>query len=100
MQWYDRVRAGDATGRRVVRAAMLEDHRLAGASAQSEREMTDGLGERLALLFLLGALLLNFPILAIFNQAATLGGIPVLYLYLFGVWAAGIVVAFVLARRW
>jgi hypothetical protein len=61
--------------------------------------MTDRAGERLALLFLLGALLINFPILVIFHRAATLGGIPVLYLYLFGVWTAGIIAVFMLARR-
>ena len=61
--------------------------------------MTDRLGERLGLLFLLGVLLVNFPILAIFHQPQTLGGIPVLYLYLFGVWTAGIVAVFVLVRR-
>lgn len=61
--------------------------------------MTDRTGERLGLVFLLGVLLINFPILAIFNQAQTFGGIPVLYLYLFGVWTAGIVAVFVLVRR-
>jgi hypothetical protein len=61
--------------------------------------MTDQAGERLALLFMLGVLLINFPILAIFHQATTLAGIPVLYLYLFGVWTAGIVAVFVLAHR-
>jgi len=55
--------------------------------------------QRLVLLFVLGSLLINFPILAIFNQPATVAGIPILYLYLFGVWAVGIVVAFVLVRR-
>jgi hypothetical protein len=61
--------------------------------------MTEGAGERLALTFLVGALLVSFPILAIFNRAERIGGIPVLYLYLFGVWGIGIVVAFVVARR-
>jgi hypothetical protein len=64
-----------------------------------EREMTDRAGERLGLAFLLGLLLVNFPVLAIFHQAQTFVGIPVLYLYLFGVWTAGIVAVFVLARR-
>lgn len=60
-----------------------------------------GAGAKLGLLFVLGALLLNFPVLAIFNRPAALGGVPVLYLYLFGVWVAGIVAVFVLARtRW
>jgi len=61
--------------------------------------MTDRVGERLALLFMLGVLLVNFPLLAIFHQAQTFVGIPVLYLYLFGIWTAGIVAVFVLVRR-
>ena len=56
-------------------------------------------GAKLVLLFVVGALLLNFPVLAIFNRAATLGGVPVLYLYLFGLWVAGIVATVVLTRR-
>ena len=54
--------------------------------------------EKLALLFVLGGILLNFPVLAIFNHAATVAGVPVLYLYLFGVWCAGIVAVAILAR--
>jgi hypothetical protein len=56
-------------------------------------------GEKLTLLFVAGALLLNFPLLAVFNRATTVGGIPVLYLYLFGAWIAGIAVIAALARR-
>ncbi len=57
--------------------------------------------ERLVVWFVVGALLLNFPILAIFNRPATIGGMPVLYLYLFGVWIVAILALFVLARhRW
>ncbi len=54
---------------------------------------------KLVALFVIGALLLNFPALAIWNRPATLLGIPVLYLFLFGVWAAGILAVWVLARR-
>ena len=61
--------------------------------------MSDGAGERLTLLFVVGALLINFPVLAIFNRDLTVGGIPTLYLYLFGVWAVGIVAVFLLVRR-
>jgi hypothetical protein len=57
-----------------------------------------GIGERLALLFIVGALLLNFPVLAIFNLPVTLWGVPILYLYLFGVWVLGIAAVLVLAR--
>lgn len=44
-------------------------------------------GQRLLCLFLLGLVLFNFPILALFNVGATLLGVPVLYAYLFFAWA-------------
>jgi hypothetical protein len=43
--------------------------------------------ERTIALFILGALALNPPILAIFAIEAMLFGVPVLYLYLFAAWA-------------
>jgi hypothetical protein len=61
--------------------------------------MSDGAGERLTLLFVVGTVLINFPVLAIFNRDLTVGGFPTLYLYLFGVWAVGIVAVFLLVRR-
>jgi hypothetical protein len=45
-------------------------------------------GQRLAALFLLGLLLFNYPLLAVFNVPGTLLGIPVLYAYVFLAWAA------------
>lgn len=58
-------------------------------------------GAKLVLLFVLAALVLNFPVLAIFNRGSTVGGIPVLYLYLFAVWVAAVATVAVLARtRW
>jgi len=45
-------------------------------------------GQRLAALFLLGILLFNYPLLALFNRPGIVLGIPVLYLYVFGAWAA------------
>jgi len=50
---------------------------------------------RLACLFLLGVLLFNYPLLALFNVRASLFGVPVLYLYLFAAWA---LVIFLVAR--
>jgi hypothetical protein len=43
--------------------------------------------QRLVAVFLLGVLLFNYPLLALFNRAATVFGIPVLYAYIFGAWA-------------
>lgn len=57
-------------------------------------------GQRLAALFLLGSLLFNYPLLALFNRPDTLLGIPVLYLYVFGAWAALIaLLAYVAEKR-
>jgi hypothetical protein len=44
-------------------------------------------GQRYAALCMLGVLLFNFPILALFNVPGALFGVPVLYLYIFAAWA-------------
>lgn len=53
-------------------------------------------GQRLAALSMLGALVFNFPVLALFNVPGTLFGIPLLYAYVFLAWTVLIaLVAFV-----
>ena len=42
---------------------------------------------RLIGIFLLGVVLFNYPVLSLFDREIFLSGIPILYLYLFGVWA-------------
>ncbi len=42
---------------------------------------------RLFALFLLGWFLLGYPLLSLFNVAVFLWGIPVLYIYIFFIWA-------------
>jgi hypothetical protein len=49
-------------------------------------------GHRLAAAFLVGLLLFCSPIPALFDRPSSWNGIPVLYLYLFGAWAALIAV--------
>ena len=44
-------------------------------------------------------LLLMPPLIRIFAAPATLGGIPLIIVYIFAVWAAAILVAIVVARR-
>lgn len=44
-------------------------------------------GQRLAALCMLGALLFNFPVLALFNVPGSVFGIPLLYAYIFIAWA-------------
>jgi len=47
---------------------------------------SDLTGPRLAAVFLLGAVLLNYPILSIFAPPLGVAGIPLLYAWVFGVW--------------
>ena len=43
--------------------------------------------QRFIALCILGMLLFNYPILALFNVPGTLFGVPLLYAYMFGAWA-------------
>ena len=45
-------------------------------------------GQRFVALCLLGTLLFNYPILALFNVSGMVFGVPVLYVYMFIAWAA------------
>ena len=45
-------------------------------------------GQRLIALCMLGMLLFNCPLLALFNVSGTVFGVPVLYAYIFIAWAA------------
>ena len=57
-------------------------------------------GQRLVALFLLGLLLFNYPLLHLFAGPGQLLGIPVLYAYVFLVWALLIaVMALVVEKR-
>jgi hypothetical protein len=56
-------------------------------------------GQRFVALCMLGMVLFNFPILAIFNVPGTLLGVPVLYAYLFIAWAALIALMALVANR-
>ena len=57
-------------------------------------------GQRLVALFLLGVLLLNYPLLTLFTGHARVLGIPVLYAYVFAVWVLLIaLMALVVERR-
>jgi hypothetical protein len=49
-------------------------------------------------LFLLGYLLFNHPLISLFNLPALVWGIPLLYAYLFGVWALIIFLMALIAR--
>ncbi|BBO20632.1 MAG: hypothetical protein AMXMBFR31_14520 [Candidatus Desulfobacillus denitrificans] len=44
-------------------------------------------GQRLVAVFLLGCLLFNYPLIALFNKPGKLFEMPLLYLFIFGAWA-------------
>lgn len=45
---------------------------------------------RLVALFLILVALFNFPLLGVANRPVLVWGVPVLYLYLFGIWVVAI----------
>ena len=53
---------------------------------------------RFVALCMLGVLLFNFPVLALFNVAGTVLGVPVLYAYIFFAWAVLIVLMALVAE--
>ena len=49
--------------------------------------VTKRLNERLTGLLLIGLIVINYPLLALFSKTVLWFGIPALYLYLFAFWA-------------
>ena len=57
-------------------------------------------GQRLIALCMLGCILFNFPILALFNVPGSFFGVPLLYAYIFLAWALLIaLMAWVVEKR-
>jgi hypothetical protein len=60
----------------------------------------DRRGQRLAVVFVVGLLVFNYPLMSLASTDTTLFGIPVLYLYLFGSWALIVgTMALIIERR-
>ncbi len=58
------------------------------------------MGQRLVATFLLGCILLNYPLLSLFDHDASVFGVPVLYAYMFFAWAGLIaLMAWVIEHR-
>ena len=55
--------------------------------------------QRFVALCMLGLVLFNFPVLALFNVAGTVLGVPVLYAYIFAAWALLIALMALVAER-
>jgi hypothetical membrane protein len=57
------------------------------------------LAERLIALVVAGVFILNYPLIGLFTEGARWFGVPALYLYLFGAWAALIALIALLSDR-
>jgi len=56
--------------------------------------------KRLVALFLFGFVMLNYPILSLLNRKVFVFGLPLLYIYIFGIWGLLILLsAWVTMRR-
>ena len=67
--------------------------------AERFEDRARGARDAASLLPVAAALLLTPPLILIFAAPVTLGGVPLIVLYLFGVWAAVVVAALALSRR-
>ncbi len=56
-------------------------------------------GPRLVALFLFGCMLYNYPLLSLFNSDASIGGVPILFAYVFAVWMLLIAVIALVVER-
>ena len=56
-------------------------------------------GRRLFFISFLFFMLLNFPVVSIFNKGGYIGGVPVLYVYIMMVWLTGIGVTGLFVER-
>lgn len=56
-------------------------------------------GRRLVVIFLVGVVLLNYPLLALFSRGEMIAGIPLLYVYVFVTWGVLIAAMAVIVRQ-
>ncbi|UJP66223.1 hypothetical protein [Mongoliitalea daihaiensis] len=49
--------------------------------------------------FVLGIFLLNYPVMKLYNIQSTIGGVPLLYAMVFGIWLFLIVLTYIVIRK-
>lgn len=69
------------------------------ASMSPQEQAEHRRGQRLLFLGLLFAVLLNYPLLAVFDHNGRVGGIPVLYLYVLLAWVVLVMLTGWLVRK-
>jgi len=61
---------------------------------------SDAIGQRLVAVFMMGWVLLNWPILPLFSRGSSVGGVPLLYAWIFSAWVLLIaLMGWVIERR-
>ena len=55
--------------------------------------------QRLIVIFVIGCLLLNYPLVSIVNKSRLLAGIPLLFIFIFGVWLLLILLTAIVLRQ-
>jgi hypothetical protein len=61
--------------------------------------MRHAIGRRLVVIFLIGSVLLNYPLLALFSRDEMIAGIPLLYVYVFVTWGVLIAAMAMIVRQ-
>ncbi|KOS05558.1 hypothetical protein AM493_05550 [Flavobacterium akiainvivens] len=56
--------------------------------------------QKLIILAILLLMAFNMPLLLIFDSSQAVGGIPVIYVYLFSVWLIGILLSLIIVKRY
>ncbi|RZK11880.1 MAG: hypothetical protein EOO46_05220 [Flavobacterium sp.] len=56
--------------------------------------------QKLIILSLLLLLCFNMPLLLIFDSAASIGGIPVIYVYFFSLWIFSVLISLLVIKRY
>jgi hypothetical protein len=60
---------------------------------------SDVTGQRLVAIFLMGCVLLDYPILSLFARPVELAGVPLLFAYVFAAWVVLIVLMALVTER-
>ncbi|MDK2771360.1 MAG: hypothetical protein KYX68_03895 [Flavobacterium sp.] len=56
--------------------------------------------QKLVVLSVFLLLAFNLPILLLFDNQSSLFGLPVIYVYLFGIWTISVILSFIIVKRY
>lgn len=56
--------------------------------------------QKLIILAILLLMAFNMPLLLLFDSSQAVGGIPVIYVYIFSIWLLSLLVSFIIVKRY